>query len=305
MSSGTIYGPYYGGSSNVEYNMRLGMQYTMEPKTWDDGKTWYCRVTVYLHFLSSSIQVDGMMKNGTVTINGKTQSFQATVPNTYNNSIVTGNRISSMAYDIPYNSDGTGSCSIGGSYSIQVTYSGVWIDTMYISGNLTFPPVSVTPGIAEPGDIYNFQVWGNFESKDYVHLWWEPASNTTHYYIYVRYYNYKTGSYYPNDSEFSWVTTVTTNKADIYFDNVANLQYDACYFVLKTCNIVEGVGSSVNPKWQGGGIWVWRKPTRIYIDGQWKLVQPSAYIENAPGSGTGWAPTIARIWNGSEWILPG
>lgn len=299
MSSGTIYGPYYGGSSNVEYNMRLGMQYTMEPKTWDDGKTWYCRVTVYLHFLSSSIQVDGMLKNGTVTINGKTQSFQATVPNTYNNSIVTGNRISSMAYDIPYNSDGTGSCSIGGSYSIQVTYSGVWIDTMYISGNLTFPPVSVTPGIPEPGNIYNFQGWGEFESgENVIHLWWEPASNTTHYYVYVRYYNYMTDTYSPNASEFTWLKTVTENHIDISFSNVSKLQFDACRFAIKTCNIVEGVGSAVNPEWQGGELWFWRKPTKIYIDGEWKKVQPTAYMD------AGWAPTIARIWNGSEWILP-
>lgn len=162
-----------------------------------------CEPTYSLHIGSRS---------NTCVVNKKSQSFTSDAINTDGGATIT---LGKTTHTVNHNSDGTGRFSITGTFNMQATIVGVYVNSIVTSGKATLTTIPRASSITSASNI---------TLPSYCSIKWTPASSTFKYKIKFSLgsWNYTTEFITPKTTiaytydEYKISGTTTANKTTIY-----------------------------------------------------------------------------------------
>lgn len=282
MASGVIRGPYYGGSSNTAYNMRLILKWSSTPNASTNSST----VNVDLYLSSSSIYCAGVIKYGTITIAGKSKSISKSIPTKIDNSSIWETYLGSHSTTVSHNSSGAGSASISASFAVNITYTNVYVGTMSVSGTANLGTINSRPntpaGIAITGGV--------FEMGEKLYYKITPPSSgptPTSYKIYIRYYNKV------NDSYSNWLYSTTVTSLSNYVTWNSEVGWDGVRIAASAvANGLESTNRAESP-------WVFHEGMKVWNGSAWVYGKVNVW------NGSAWTKGFLRVKNSSgSWEIP-
>lgn len=268
MASGRFTSSSYGGGQG----MYLIIDWESSPVT--SGNYSVVTATVKL----KSYRISASTKSGTLTVDGQSTSFSKDP--SIESSVWVEQTLGSNSWHIYHDGNGNKSCSMSASYSINISYSGVQVGTMNVSGTANLDSIEVRPG--EPT---NLSASGFYDNGDTSVLNWNKGSGTvTHHWVQYRLW------YYTDNSYSGWYTyTQTASSSTSYSVTHSYVEADAIQFRVASMN--NGVDST---NWSNESNWIYRQGVKVYDNG---MKRGRIRVWN----GSGWAYGYIYVWDGSQW----
>lgn len=263
------WGGRYGGSSNSNFNMRLGIAWSSV------AKSGYSEVTARLWVESAAIRTYGVAKSYALTINGISTSGSSTFnmgdwTSTFTHKL--------LEYTVNVTHTNATSITISGSFAINITYSGVYVGTMSHSTSASLPAILTAPSTPT---WCNHTGW--FENGDKTTVTWGGASGTiTNYTVDVRFWDKAENTY------GGWFTVGTTSSTSFDIGH-GGVSHDALQARVRANN---SAGSS---DWREGG-WVYHQGVKVNNNG---FRHGIVKVWN----GSSWVQGYVKVWNGSSWVI--
>ncbi len=86
-----------------------------------------------------------------ITVGGNKTNYSKSI--SYGGSTTTNTTLATKTVTVSHNSDGTGTCAIGGTFVMNGTYRGSYVGTMSVSSTITLPKIARASGLTVPTSI--------------------------------------------------------------------------------------------------------------------------------------------------------
>ena len=267
------WGSRYGGSSNANYNMRLGIAWSSV------AKSGYSEVTARLWVESAAIRTNGVAKSYALTINGTSTSGSSAFnmgdwTSTFTHKL--------LEYTVNVTHTNATSITISGSFAINITYSGVYVGTMSHSVTASLPATLTAPGAPT-----NLSLTGRFDNGMSTVASWNKGSGTvTAYEVQRRFWTAYDKAYtdWGNvDSNYNGSATSITLQHSAVTHHAQQVRIRA--------KNAAGTSSWVESNW------VYHDGVNVYTNGSGSKTYGKVRVWN----GSTWVQAYVSVWNGTSW----
>ena len=267
------WGSRYGGSSNANYNMRLGIAWSSV------SNSGYSTVTARLWIESAAIQTYGVAKTYTLNINGSSTSGSKTFnmgdwTSTFTHKL--------LEHTVNVNHTNATSITISGSFAINIEYAGVYVGTMSHSVTASLPATLTAPGAPT-----NLSLTGRFDNGMSTVASWNKGSGTvTAYEVQRRFWTAYDKAYtdwWNVDSNYNGSATSIT------------LQHSAVTHHAQQVRI-RAKNAAGTSAWVESN-WVYHDGVNVYTNNSGAKTYGKVRVWN----GSAWVQAYVSVWNGTSW----
>lgn len=128
-------------------DMTLQAEYTVTQNTSANTSTVAVTLKLVNHYALYASALGGSY----ITVGGNKTNYSKSI--SYGGSTTTNTTLATKTVTVSHNSDGTGTCAIGGTFVMNGTYRGSYVGTMSVSSTITLPKIARASGLTVPASI--------------------------------------------------------------------------------------------------------------------------------------------------------
>lgn len=127
--------------------MTLQAEYSVTQNTSANTSTVAVTLKLVNHYALYASALGGSY----ITVGGNKTNYSKSI--SYGGSTTTNTTLATKTVTVSHNSDGTGTCAIGGAFVMNGTYRGSYVGTMSVSSTITLPKIARASGLTVPASV--------------------------------------------------------------------------------------------------------------------------------------------------------
>ena len=127
--------------------MTLQAEYSVTQNTSANTSTVAVTLKLVNHYALYASALGGSY----ITVGGNKTNYSKSI--SYGGSTTTNTTLATKTVTVSHNSDGTGTCAIGGTFVMNGTYRGSYVGTMSVSSTITLPKIARASGLTVPASV--------------------------------------------------------------------------------------------------------------------------------------------------------